>query len=118
MKIVLSPAKSMDFKTPASTSTYTIPEYLEQSEKLVNILKTYTPAKLSSLMKISDKLAILNVARFASWSLPFDQENAKQAMLCFTGNVYQGLDASTLDKKGLNYAQKTISRKQEHMSGY
>jgi cytoplasmic iron level regulating protein YaaA (DUF328/UPF0246 family) len=108
MKIVLSPAKSMDFKTPASTSTYTIPEYLGQSEELVNILKTYTPAQLSSLMKISDKLAILNVARFTSWSLPFNQENAKQAMLCFTGNVYQGIDASSLDKKGLNYAQKKI----------
>ncbi|PCJ45777.1 MAG: peroxide stress protein YaaA [Gammaproteobacteria bacterium] len=108
MKIVLSPAKSMDFKTPAMITSHSIPDFLEQSQELVDKLKTYTPAKLSSLMKISDKLAILNVARFGSWSLPFTQENAKQAMLCFTGNVYQGLDATTLDRKGLNYAQKNI----------
>jgi len=108
MKIVLSPAKSMDFKTAANTSTYTIPEFLGQSEELVNKLKTFTPAQLSSLMKISDKLAILNVARFISWTLPFNEDNAKQAMLCFTGNVYQGLDAMSLDKQGLNYAQKKI----------
>jgi len=108
MRIVLSPAKSLDFNTPPTTSKSSIPEFLEQSQQLVDILVDFTPADLSALMKISDKLAILNVARYGSWTLPFTKANAKQAILCFTGDVYQGLDATTLQQKGLDYAQHTI----------
>ena len=108
MLIVLSPAKSMDFKTAATTNSFSIPEFLEQSEILINRLRKLTPAQLGSLMKISDKLASLNVARNESWSLPFTQDNAKQSILSFTGNVYQGLDATSLDQKGLDYAQNNI----------
>jgi len=108
MLIVLSPAKSLDFTTKPTTKKYSMPEYLEQSETLVKKLKKLSPAKMSSLMNISDKLAALNVARYGSWSLPFTEDNAKQAILSFTGDVYQGLDATTLKLKGLNYAQKNI----------
>lgn len=108
MKIVLSPAKSLDIETPPTTSVSTVPGFLEQSAELVEILKAFSPAELASLMKISDKLATLNVARYAEWSLPFTPDNAKQAMLCFTGDVYKGLDACTLDQQGLDYAQQHI----------
>jgi cytoplasmic iron level regulating protein YaaA (DUF328/UPF0246 family) len=108
MLLTISPAKSLDFQTPSITSEYSMPEFLDQSQKLINKLSKYSPAKLASLMKISDKLASLNVARFGSWSLPFTTENAKQAMLSFTGDVYRGLDATTLDPAGLEYAQNKI----------
>ncbi len=108
MLIVLSPAKSLDFTSKPTTKKSSMPEFLDQSEILVNKLKKLSPAKLGSMMKISDKLASLNVARFGSWTLPFTEDNAKQAILCFTGDVYRGLDATTLKTKGLNYAQKNI----------
>ncbi len=108
MLIVLSPAKSLDFKTPATTSRFTIPQFLEQSEVLVNQLKDFSPAELASLMKISDKLAVLNVARYGSWCLPLTTDNAKQSILSFTGDVYRGLDATTLNQDGLDYSQKRV----------
>ena len=108
MLIALSPAKSLDFETPASTSKFTMPEFLNESQELIDQLKDFTPDQLASLMKISDKLASLNVARFGSWTLPFTTENAKQAALCFTGDVYRGLDATTLDQSGLDYAQTKV----------
>lgn len=108
MLIVLSPAKSLDFETEATTSQFSMPEFLSQSQQLVDLLKLLSPAELGSLMKISDKLAVLNVARYGSWTLPFTKDNAKQALLCFTGDVYRGLDATTLDQKGLDYAQQKI----------
>ena len=108
MLFVLSPAKSLDFETPAGVDKFTQPDYLDKSQKLVNQLKPLTPAELGSLMKVSDKLATLNVARYGSWQTPFDTHNAKQAILSFTGDVYQGLDATTLEYDGLDYAQHTI----------
>ena len=108
MLIALSPAKSLDFETPASTSKFTMPEFLNESQELIDQLKDFTPDQLASLMKISDKLASLNVARYGSWTLPFTTENAKQTVLCFTGDVYRGLDATTLDQEGLDYAQTKV----------
>ena len=108
MLIVLSPAKSLDFTTPATTNQYSQAEFLEQSQLLIEQLKKLTPAKVASLMKISDKLASLNVARFGSWTLPFTPDNAKQAVLSFTGDVYRGLDACSLNQHGLDYAQQKV----------
>ena len=108
MLIVLSPAKSLDFDTPPGTDIFTQPDYLPQSQQLVKQLKDFSPAKLASLMKISDKLATLNVARYGSWETPFTQDNAKQAMLSFTGDVYRGLDANSLDADHLDYAQGRV----------
>jgi len=108
MLFVLSPAKSLDYDSPATTDNFTQPEFLSQSERLVDILKDYTPDKLASLMKISDKLADLNVARFSSWSPNFNPDNAKQALLAFKGDVYIGLNASTIDDAGLDYAQNHL----------
>jgi cytoplasmic iron level regulating protein YaaA (DUF328/UPF0246 family) len=108
MLIVISPAKSLDFKTPPVISDFTNPELLGESEKLVGRLKTMSPKKLSDLMGISKDLGELNFQRFQSWHVPFTPENAKQAILAFSGDVYQGLNAATLSKEKLELAQSKL----------
>ncbi len=108
MLIVISPAKSLDFKTPPVISKYTVPEFLNESEKLIGRLKTLTPKKISELMGISDDLGELNFKRYHEWNLPFTPENAKQAILAFNGDVYQGLNAVTLSGEKLEMAQRKL----------
>ncbi|WP_299625508.1 peroxide stress protein YaaA [uncultured Tenacibaculum sp.] len=96
MKIIISPAKSLDFETKATTEDYSTPRFLDQSEKLNKKLKTLSRKKLSELMKISDDLSALNYDRNQSWNMPFDLNNAKQAVFSFTGEVYRGIDVMTL----------------------
>lgn len=105
MIIIISPAKSLDFKTPPVIPDFTIPGFLNESEKLIGRLKTYSPKKLSVLMGISADLGELNFKRFQEWQLPFTPENSKQAILAFNGDVYQGLNASTLSKENFDIAQ-------------
>ncbi|MGV3743191.1 MAG: peroxide stress protein YaaA [Burkholderiaceae bacterium] len=108
MLIVLSPAKTLDFTSPSKTSKHTQPAFIDRSAELVDTLKRYSPAQIASLMGISDTLAHLNADRFASWSPVFTPENSKQAILAFNGDVYEGLDASSLTVKQLGYAQTHI----------
>lgn len=108
MLIVISPAKSLDFKTPPVIQDYTIPDFLTESEKLVGRLKLLTPKKISALMGISDDLGELNFQRFQSWQLPFTPENAKQAILAFNGDVYQGMQAVTFSEEKLKLAQDKL----------
>ena len=108
MLIVISPAKSLDFKTPPVIKDFTMPEFLNESEKLVGRLKTMSPKQLSTLMDISADLGELNYQRFQLWQLPFTPENAKQAVLAFNGNVYQGLNAVTLSEEKLELAQTKL----------
>lgn len=108
MLIVVSPAKNLDYDTPSVTPKHTMPQMLEHSAELIDVCKGLTPADLSSLMSISDKLAGLNVARFSSWSMPFTPDNAKQAVLAFNGDVYTGLDATTFNDKDFAYAQDNM----------
>jgi cytoplasmic iron level regulating protein YaaA (DUF328/UPF0246 family) len=105
MIIVISPAKSLDFKTPSKISDYTMPELLNESAKLVGRLKTMSPKQLSALMDISADLGELNFKRFQEWQTPFTPENAKQAILAFNGDVYQGLNAAILSEDKLLLAQ-------------
>lgn len=108
MLIVISPAKSLDFKIPPVISDYTVPEFLTESEKLIGRLKTLSPKKISDLMGISADLGELNFKRFQEWHLPFNPENAKQAIFAFNGDVYQGLNATTLSKEKLMLAQSKL----------
>lgn len=105
MLIVISPAKTLDFDTEPTTKTYTQPALLKQSESLIDILTTQSPADIEKLMKISPKLAELNVERYHNWSRPFKPTNAKQAVLAFKGDVYTGLEANTFTEKQLEYTQ-------------
>ena len=108
MLIVISPAKTLDFDTQPVTQQYSQPEMLNQSESLINILTTKSPADIESLMKISPKLSELNVERYHNWSKPFKPSNAKQAVLAFKGDVYTGLDAETFSEDDFTYAQEHL----------
>jgi cytoplasmic iron level regulating protein YaaA (DUF328/UPF0246 family) len=108
MLIVLSPAKSLDYETPPSTDQHTLPIFINESAKLVSDLKKLSLQEVAELMSLSDKLAALNVARFGDWSKTFTPKNSKQALLAFNGDVYEGLDAKSLNKKDLEYAQAHV----------
>lgn len=105
MLVVVSPAKTLDYETPATTSRYTQPEFLQHSAELIEVCRQLAPAEIAALMKVSDKIAGLNAARFAQWQPEFTPENAKQAVLAFKGDVYTGLNANTLSEAELDYAQ-------------
>ncbi|MDP0590044.1 MAG: peroxide stress protein YaaA [Candidatus Endonucleobacter bathymodioli] len=108
MLLVISPAKSLDYETPSKTTEYSIPDFMSQSALLIEELRKKTPADISSLMNISDKLAQLNAARYQAWSPKCTTKNAKQAAMAFTGDVYIGLDANSLTKAKLDFAQKRL----------
>jgi cytoplasmic iron level regulating protein YaaA (DUF328/UPF0246 family) len=108
MLFFLSPAKSLDYKTPPHVATHTQPAYLKDSEALIKKLRKLSPADISNLMDLSDPLALLNFNRYADWSLPFTPENAKQAVLAFDGDVYDGLAAKTLSADDLDFAQQRV----------
>lgn len=108
MLVVVSPAKNLDFDTQIPVSEHTQPVLLSDAATLAQECKALTPADLSSLMKISDKLATLNANRFAEFSTPFTPENARQALFAFNGDVYTGLDAHTLSADDITYAQQHL----------
>ena len=108
MLILLSPAKTLDMETPSRIAEPTQPGFMDDSERLVGTLKRYRKGKLGELMRISEALAQLNVDRFESWSQPFDEDNARPAIQAFRGDVYIGLDADTLGRRDLAYAQKHL----------
>ena len=105
MQIVVSPAKTLDFETAPVTQAHSQPQFIEHSQLLIESLKALSVQDIAELMKLSDKLASLNVARFESWEPTFNFENAKQAVLAFKGDVYTGLDAESLTDNDLQFAQ-------------
>ena len=108
MIVVLSPAKSLDFTTPPTVAAHTQPDFLDQSQVLVDRLRQLPPLAISELMGVSGALAVLNAERYASWHRPFTPENAKQAILAFNGDVYEGLNAPTLSPAALDFAQSHV----------
>ncbi len=108
MKIVVSPAKSLDFETELPTQRFSEPVFLSESEKLNGVLKKKTPKKLSDLMGISDKLAQLNWQRNQDFHLPFTKDNARPAVYAFNGDVYTGLDAYNLPEGKLDALQDKL----------
>lgn len=105
MLTVLSPAKTLDYETPAKIDVKTTPEFLDQSDRLAARLKKMTPKQLRALMGISDDLAELNHGRFQDWCVPLPDDASKQAVLAFNGDVYAGLEADKMTEKQLLYAQ-------------
>jgi hypothetical protein len=106
MIAILSPAKTLDYSPTESPATQ--PRLLERSENLVKTLRKKSAADLQELMSISEQLATLNRDRFQDFSTPFDQENAKPALLAFKGDVYQGLDVSDFNEEDLDVAQDHV----------
>ena len=105
MLFLLSPAKSLDFDPPAGDVPHSQPLFVPQAQELIDILKQKSPQEIASLMSLSDSLAGLNVARYQAWSPRFTHKNAKQAVLAFNGDVYDGLNAKTLTPDDLAWAQ-------------
>ncbi len=108
MLVVISPAKTLDFETAPITKIHTQAKFLKESKQLVRQLSKMTPAEVSSLMKISDKLGVLNFLRFNEWKTPFTLDNAKQAILAFKGDVYTGIDAGSFSNEDLKFAQRHL----------
>ncbi|MAR99457.1 MAG: peroxide stress protein YaaA [Flavobacteriales bacterium] len=102
---IVSPAKSLDFDNKVPVSEFSLPLFLEESQKIVNVLKDYSAEDLSKLMNVSKDLGLLNANRYQDYNTPFKLENAKQAIFAFTGDVYKGLNATTLSTKAIGYAQ-------------
>lgn len=108
MKIVISPAKSLNFESKAPTQEFSQPIFLKEADRLSNILKKKSARSLSKLMSISPALGQLNYERNQNWELPFDLNNAKQAVYAFTGEVYRGLDANSLPLEDLDFLQEHL----------
>ena len=111
MLFLLSPAKSLDYDTPVRAPVLkkaTDPTFTERAAELMAMLRRKTPAQVASLMGLSDKLAALNVARYAAWQPRATTDNSKPAVLAFDGDVYAGLDAKTLKAADLAWAQEHL----------
>jgi len=108
MLVLLSPAKSLNYATPLRGQVHTDPLFVKQSQQLIKVLRSYTPPQISQLMDVSDTLAGLNVARYQAWRAKATPQNARQAVLAFDGDVYDGLNARSLDDAALDWAQQHL----------
>ncbi|UNY98968.1 peroxide stress protein YaaA [Zhouia spongiae] len=108
MKLVISPAKSLDFESKLPTTLNTEACFLTEAERINKLLKKKSAKSLSRLMSISDNLGQLNYERNQEWSLPFSPENARQAVYAFSGDVYRGLDAYNIPEEKMGKLQNTV----------
>lgn len=106
MLFLLSPAKSLDYDTPAPKDLpHSLPQFTPQSAQLIHQLRPMSPQQIAELMGLSDALSALNVARYEAWRSKFTAKNSKQAILAFNGDVYDGLDAKSLKLADFEWAQ-------------
>jgi cytoplasmic iron level regulating protein YaaA (DUF328/UPF0246 family) len=111
MLFLLSPAKTLDFETPVRAPVLkkaTDPAFTAQAAELIDVLRRKTPAQVAGLMELSDPLAALNVARYATWQPEATADNSKPAVLAFNGDVYEGLVSKTLKTAELAWAQEHL----------
>ena len=108
MKILLSPAKSLDYKSELPTSKISEACFLNEAKYLNKILREKSPNELSELMSISPSLGDLNYKRNNSWSLPFSSKNARQSIYAFSGDVYRGLDSYTVEEDKIDFMQNSV----------
>lgn len=109
MLFLLSPAKSLDYETPLPELPHTLPQFTKRSAELIEVLRAKSPRQVAQLMDLSDALAALNVARYQAWSPRATARNARQAVLAFDGDVYDGLAARTLSADDLAWAQDHVA---------
>lgn len=108
MKLVLSPAKSLNFESKLPTTITTEACFLNEAERLNKLLKKKSARSLSKLMNISNNLGQLNYERNQEWQLPFTKDNARPAIYAFSGDVYRGLDVYNIPEEKLNKLQDTV----------
>lgn len=108
MITIISPAKTLDFNKIAITDQYSEPIFKEEASQLIGELQKYSSQDIEELMNISDKLAELNYKRYKQWSKEHSIENSKQAILAYSGDVYQGMKAGDFNEKQLKFSQQHI----------
>ena len=108
MLTILGPAKTIDNSPHGITESFSFPEYIDQAEELVDQLRQYSISQLRSLMQVSDKLAVLNFERYMQWHSSYSAEEGQQALLAFSGEVFNGLQARSLSEEDFLFAQKHI----------
>ncbi len=108
MLIVISPAKKLDYDTPAKTKKFTMPGFLDDSQELISNLRNYSAMDLAELMHLSMKLAELNFDRYYQWKRDYGEADAKQCLLAFKGDVYTGMDAESFTARDLDFAQSHL----------
>lgn len=108
MLALISPAKTLDYESKLPTDEHTLPRLLDQSQQLIDLSRKLSASDIVSLMKVSEKIAHLNVERFRDWNADFNFSNARQAIFAFKGDVYTGLDAYHLSDADLQFAQKHL----------
>ena len=108
MLITLSPAKTLNFEPQSILKESTTPTFLKESRKIIKEMRTYDTAGLEVLMGTSTAIAETNVKRFKDWKTPFTSKNAKQAVLAFKGQVYDGLKAWEMNKQDLQTSQRYL----------
>jgi len=109
MHIIISPAKTLDMEKQDFEINHSESPFLKEAQELVKELEKLTATDLQNLMKVSDKIASLNVERYSNWKLPFTTHNAKAALFAFKGDVYTGIEPSSLSNEELNYTQSHLS---------
>ena len=105
---ILSPSKTLDYDTPPQTAAFTEPPFMDQTGKLIDVLRDYDENKLGKLMSISEKLSELNVKRYDEFEMPFTPANAKQALLAFKGDVYRDFRLDDYSDADFEFAQNHV----------
>lgn len=108
LKVIISPAKKLNFEDECPINIRTKPELLEKSGPIIKKLKTMSSPEIGKLMKLSDSLSELNYKRYQSFSPSKIENLGKQAAFAFNGDTYTGLDINSFSKKDLDYAQKNL----------
>ncbi|HCT40276.1 MAG TPA: peroxide stress protein YaaA [Moraxellaceae bacterium] len=108
MLMLLSPAKTLDYERPVPSLPLTTPDFVKEAKALIAILRELSVQDVAALMHLSDKLAALNVARYADWSPRFTEANSRAAVLAFKGDVYEGMEAWTFDEDDHAFAQQHL----------
>ena len=108
MLAVISPAKTLDYESQCPAHEPTQPDFLEDSEELIGVMRKKSRPQISDLMNVSEKLADLNFERYKNWSRPFSEDNARAALFAFKGDVYTGFELEKYGKRDLNFAQKHL----------
>ena len=107
--MVIAPAKSLDYESPLATDKHSTPAMLDESRLLVDLVSRKSPDELASLMKISAPMAELTFTRYLDWETPFSPDNARPALLAFSGDVFQAMDpAGSFGQRDFTHAQKTL----------
>lgn len=112
MLYLLSPAKSLDYETPVPpevAALTTRPQFVAQSQELIELLRQCSVADVSEMMELSEALSLLNVKRYKAWRPRFTASNSKPAVLAFNGDVYEGLQAASLGVEHLQWAQQHLA---------